>query len=214
MVPVAHTPASPRFLAVLGVLLAAVVARSGVGCHYPEDWLLENVLVVAGVALMAATYRAAPLSRAAYVQILVFLALHEVGAHWTFAEVPYDHWWRGLFGVGLNEALGWERNHYDRLVHLSFGLLLARPLQEVLERWLSLRGFKAAFTAWMYVFASAAFYELVEWTAALIFGGELGMAYLGTQGDVWDSHKDTALAVGGAAAALVGWGLFARNEAP
>lgn len=190
-----------------------MVVASGVGCHYPSDWLLENVLVAAAVALLVVTRRALPLSRGSYLAILAFVGLHEIGAHWTFAEVPYDEWTRVLFGRALNDVLGWERNHYDRLVHLSYGLLLTRPIQEALEAWLGLRGLDAAAVTWVFVLASASLYELLEWAAALAFGGELGMAYLGTQGDVWDSHKDTALAVLGAAAVLVSRGLAGRLRA-
>jgi putative membrane protein len=190
-------------MASLALVAAVLAAVSGIGCHYPQDWVLENVLVLASFAYLAWTYRAAPLSRASYVSILVFTAMHEVGAHWTFAEVPYDEWWRGMFGVTLNEVMGWERNHYDRLVHLSYGLLITLPMKETLEARLGLTGFASYFVAWIFIFASASFYELVEWAAALIFGGELGMAYLGTQGDVWDSHKDTALAILGSFVALV-----------
>ena len=191
------TPAGPRLSLFLALALAAVVARSAVGCHYPADWLLENVLVLLGVGVIAVVHRRAPFSRRALVQLFVFLCLHEVGAHWTFAEVPYDRWTEAWFGTPLNQALGWERNHYDRLVHLSYGLLVTRPLREVLERWLGLAGRRGAVTTFMYLSASAGFYELLEWAAALTFGGELGMAYLGTQGDVWDGHKDMALALAG-----------------
>ncbi len=190
-------PAGPRLTTVLALAFAAVVARSAIGCHYPADWVLENVLVLLAVALIAALQRRAPFSRRALVQLFVFLSLHEVGAHWTFAEVPYDRWTEAWFGTPLNQVLGFERNHYDRLVHLSYGLLVTRPLREVLERWLALTGRRAAVTTFMYLSASAGFYELIEWAAALVFGGELGMAYLGTQGDVWDGHKDMALALGG-----------------
>jgi putative membrane protein len=204
--------ASPRFIT--GLALAAVVfaAVSAVGCHYPQDWLLENVLVLASFVYLAWTYRAAPLSRASYVSILVFTGMHEVGAHWTFAEVPYDEWWRALFGVTLNEVMGWERNHYDRLVHLSYGLLITLPMKETLEARLGLSGGASSFLAWIFIFASSSFYELVEWAAALVFGGELGMAYLGTQGDVWDSHKDTALAILGSFVTLVLLAVVARRR--
>lgn len=196
-------PASPRFVAGLGLALAGGAILSAVGCHYPQDFWLENVLVLAGVAYLGLTYHRAPLSRASYGLILLFLGLHEVGAHSTFAEVPYDAWSQALLGVRLSDVGGWERNHYDRLVHFSYGLLLTRPLQETLERRLGpLRGFARAFLPWMLVLGTSSAYELIEWAAALVFGGELGQAYLGTQGDVWDSHKDTVLAVLGSTVAL------------
>lgn len=185
------------------MVLAGFAVLSAIGCSYPQDFWLENVLVLIAVAYLALTYARAPLSRTSYVLILAFLGLHEVGAHTTFAEVPYDAWTRALFGTSLNEALGWERNHYDRLVHLSYGLLITLPMQETIERRLgSLRGFARAFVPWIFILATSSAYELIEWAAVVVFGGDLGQAYLGTQGDVWDGHKDTALAVLGATAVL------------
>ena len=198
-----RAPASPRFLAGLGLVLAIFAVFSAVGCRYPQDFWLENVLVIAAVAYLWLTYAAAPLSRSNYVLILVFLGLHEIGAHTTFAEVPYNEWTQALFGTPLNDLLGWERNHYDRLVHLSYGLLITLPLQETIERRIGrLRGFAHGFIPWIFILATSSAYELIEWAAALVFGGDLGQAYLGTQGDVWDSHKDTGLAVLGATLVL------------
>jgi putative membrane protein len=200
---VERAPASPRFVAGLGMVLALFAVLSAIGCSYPQDFWLENVLVLVAVGYLALTYRRAPLSRWSYGLILIFLGLHEVGAHTTFAEVPYDAWTRALVGTSLNEALRWERNHYDRLVHLSYGLLLALPFQETIERRLGpLRGFACAFLPWIFVLATSSAYELIEWAAVFVFGGDLGQAYLGTQGDVWDSHKDTGLALLGATVAL------------
>lgn len=197
-------PASPRFVAGLGLVAAAFAILSAIDCHYPQDFWLENVLVIVGIVYLGLTYRRAPLSRPSYGLILLFLGLHEVGAHSTFAEVPYDRWSHALFGWRLSEAGGWDRNHYDRLVHLSYGLLLTLPLQETLELRLGpLRGFARAFLPWMLVLGTSSAYELIEWAAAIVFGGDLGQAYLGTQGDVWDSHKDTVLAVLGSTVALV-----------
>ncbi len=197
-------PASPRFVLGLGIVLAVFATASALGCHYPQDFWLENVLVLAAVVYLAVTYRRAALSRGSYVLILVFLGLHEIGAHSTFAEVPYNEWTRQLFGVALNDVLGWERNHYDRLVHFSYGLLLALPFAETISVRLHLRGFARSFVTWIFILGTSSGYELIEWAAAVIFGGDLGQAYLGTQGDVWDSHKDTGLAVLGATFTLLG----------
>ncbi len=210
----AAVPASPRFLAVLGGVLAGFVLLSAIGCHYPQDWLLENLLVAATAVYLALTWRAVPLSRTSCVLILVFLGFHEIGAHTTFAEVPYDAWTRTWLGFSLNEALGWERNHYDRLVHLLYGLLIVVPMRETIDRRLGLRdGFASRFTAWIFILATSSAYEMIEWAAALVFGGDLGQAYLGTQGDIWDSHKDTALAVLGATLTLTASAFRRRQPA-
>lgn len=182
-------------LVVLGVLL-------GIAPKHRQDWMLENALAVAGLLVLVVTWRRFPLSRLSYVLIFLFLVLHEVGAHYTYSEVPYDEWFRTLTGRTLNERLGWERNHYDRLVHFSYGLLLAYPLRELFVRVADARGFWGYVLPLDLVMSSSMLYELIEWFAAEFFGGELGAAYLGTQGDVWDAHKDMLLATSGAALAL------------
>jgi len=122
--------------------------------------------------------------------------------------VPYEGWSQALFGASINEALGFERNHFDRLVHFGFGLLLLPLAVELLALKLSASVVILRLLAVGLVLACSALYELIEWAAALVFGGELGMAYLGTQGDEWDSHKDTALALTGAILTAVGLAVF------
>lgn len=198
-----NQPASPQFLLVCSVILLGLVVASGLGCHYPSDWLLENVLVLAAVGYLLATRRHVPLSRLAYGLILLFLGLHEIGAHWTFAEVPYDAAWTALFGFSLNEAMGWERNHYDRFVHFCYGFLLTRPMRETLLLAIGAAGFWRYALPVVFITFTSEVYELIEWAAASVFGGDLGQAYLGTQGDVWDAQRDTALALLGAVIATL-----------
>jgi putative membrane protein len=166
---------------------------------FPADWALENVLSLLAAWWLLRRHRRAPLSNTAYTLLCVFGVLHEIGSHYTYAEVPYDAWIAALAGGSLNEALGFSRNHYDRLVHFCFGLLCYRALREVLApavvpRWTWLAPIAAVAVVSMV-------YEQIEMFAALLFGGELGQAYLGTQGDVWDAQKDSALALSGALAA-------------
>lgn len=191
-----------RFVAILGFILVLVIIRSAIGAHYPHDWMLENALMVVVGIILVTTYRSLPLSRISYGLIFVFLCLHETGAHWTYAEVPYDEWWHALFGVTLNEILGWERNHFDRLVHFLYGFLIAYPIREMFLRVADVRGFWGYFLPLDLVMSTSMIFELFEWIAAEIFGGDLGIAYLGSQGDVWDAHKDMALASVGAVLAM------------
>jgi putative membrane protein len=195
---------TPRgFALLLGALLLPVIALSGLGAHYPHDWLLENALVAVFLAVVFFTSRRFPLSRVSYTLIFIFLCLHETGAHWTYSEVPYNEWTRALFGTSLNEMFGLERNHFDRLVHFSYGLLLAYPIREVFLRVADVRGFWGYALPLDVAMSTSMIFELIEWTAAEFFGGELGVAYLGTQGDIWDAHKDMALASLGALIAML-----------
>ncbi len=163
------------------------------------DWLLENLLAIVFVAVLVVSFKRLPLSGISYTTIFLFLCLHTLGAHYTYAEVPYDDWVRALTGGSLNEAMGWERNHFDRLVHFSYGLLLAYPIREVFLRVVDARGFWSYFLPLDVTMSTSMIFELIEWVVAERVGGDLGMAFLGTQGDVWDAHKDMALASLGAA---------------
>ena len=191
-----------RTLAILGALFAALTLALGIAPWHRADWVLENVLVVAFLGAAALAHRRLPLSRLSWLLIFVFLCLHELGAHYTYSEVPYDAWCRALFGWTLSEKLGLARNHFDRLVHFSYGLLLAYPVRELFLRIGDARGFWGYFLPLDVTMSTSMLYELFEWAAAAVFGGDLGAAYLGTQGDEWDAHKDMALASLGAVIAM------------
>ncbi len=192
-----------RFLFLLTVLLGIEFVVLAIAPNDRKDWLLENVLVVLFVGAMFASYRKLTLSRISYFLIFLFLSLHLIGAHHTYAQVPYDAWFESLTGRSLNSLLGWERNNFDRVVHFCYGLLLAYPVREVFQRVVRLRGFWGYFFPLDITMSTSMLYELVEWGAAAVFGGDLGQAYLGTQGDIWDAHKDMAFASLGALIAML-----------
>ncbi|MGD9391224.1 MAG: DUF2238 domain-containing protein, partial [Thioalkalispiraceae bacterium] len=169
---------------------------------YRSDWLLENVLVFVFFALMWQARKHVRFSNLSYLLMFIFLFLHEIGSHYTYAEVPYDAWFQSLTGHTFNALVGWERNHFDRVIHFLYGVLLMYPVREFFVQLARLNGFWSYFFPFMAMAASSVFYEQIEWAAAEIFGGELGMAYLGTQGDIWDGHKDMGLASLGALLAI------------
>lgn len=192
-----------RYLLALALVYALLWGLLAIDPVYRKDWALENLLVLVFAVAMAASARHFVFSRVSYTLIFLFLCLHAVGAHYTYSEVPYDRAWQTLTGHSLDQALGFERNHYDRLVHFSYGLLLAYPLRELFLRVAEVRGFWGYFLPLDFTLASSALFELFEWGAAEFFGGDLGVAYLGSQGDVWDAQKDMALAGGGAVLAML-----------
>lgn len=191
-----------HYLAAISFVFGAWWLTWSIRPHDRGDWALENVLVGVFVVVMALTYRSFPLSRVSITLMFLFLCLHEIGAHYTYSQVPYNEWTQKISGVSLNEMLGLERNHFDRLVHFSYGLLLAYPIREGFIRIVNVRGFWAYFLPLDVTMSSSMLFELFEWGAAELFGGDLGVAYLGTQGDVWDAHKDMALASLGALTAM------------
>ena len=162
---------------------------------FPRDWLLENLLVFAYAALLVLTYRRFAFSNLSYGMFTLFMSLHLVGAHYTYAEVPFGFW--------LQDALDLRRNHYDRIVHFSFGLLIATPFREILLRAAGLRRSWSYLMPVVIVLGFSGFYECLEAVTAMIVSPELGLAYLGTQGDELDAQKDTLLAMGGALCAML-----------
>jgi len=172
---------------------------------YPRDWLLENLLVFFYAALLIITYRWFRFSNLSYALFTLFLSLHLLGAHYTYSETPVGFWLQDWFGFG--------RNHYDRIVHFCFGLLIAYPFREILLRQTGVKREWSYFLAVTLVLAFSAFYEVIESLAAMIFSPELGAAYLGTQGDEWDAQKDSAMAFAGAIIAMcVTWQYDRQNN--
>lgn len=179
-----------RLLIGLAILYTLVWIWAAINPLHTDDWLLENILVIIFIFLLIVIYKKFPLSDLSYILITIFLILHTIGSHYTYAEVPFGFW--------LDETFNLGRNHYDRIVHFSFGLLLAYPIREVFLRVAHSKGFWAFYLPLDVTLAFSALYEMVEWGAARVFGGELGAAYLGTQGDIWDAQKDMLAATVGA----------------
>ncbi|NJR44235.1 DUF2238 domain-containing protein [bacterium] len=202
-----------------GQLLAAFIiwwSLLAIAPWYRQDWLLENILVFVAVPALVWGYHRLRFSNLSYTLIFSFFCLHQLGAHYTYSEVPYRIWLQSLFGFDINIVLGIERNHYDRLVHFSFGSLLLPACAEILEARAKPE------KIWRFVFpvtlimAQSELFEIIEWQAAIHFGGPLGQAYLGTQGDIWDAQKDSFAAALGAVLAMGALSLsrrFARLRA-
>lgn len=201
MKPLTNIP-HRRYAVFLVFLFSALFIVLAIHPHDRGDWAMENTLVLAFLLFLVLTYRKFPLSRLSYTLVFLFLALHEIGAHYTYSQVPYDPWFQSLAGISFNQFLGWERNNFDRLVHFSYGLLLAYPIRELYFRVADSTGFWGYFLPLDLTMSTSMLYELFEWAAAETFGGDLGVAYLGTQGDPWDAHKDMALASMGALLAM------------
>lgn len=170
--------------------------------QWPAEQALHHSLTLLALVALVVVQRRRPLPFGSFLLVLAFLALHTVAARWIYSFVPYDDWFDALFGWRPADAFGWRRNHFDRLVHLAYGLCVApvvcRHLCEV-RGW---RPGRAATRAVEVVLSTSAAYELFEWAIALTLAPGAAEAYNGQQGDVWDAHRDMALATGGAALAV------------
>ena len=189
---------SKRYPTILFVLYVLAFIWSAYKPAYLQDFILETVLAFLLVLFLFLTRKKFPLSNLSYTLIFVFLIMHTIGAHYTYSEVPYETWGKAILGISINAIFGFTRNNFDRLVHFSFGLLFAYPIRELFMRVANTRGVWSYYLPFDVVASFSAIYELIEWFAALAFGGDLGAAYLGTQGDVWDAQKDMAMAMLGA----------------
>jgi putative membrane protein len=155
-----------------------------------NNWLLENTLTFIFVIFLVATFKKFQFSDLTYLLICVYMCLHVYGSKYTYAENP--------FGYYLKDVFGSERNNYDRIVHFSFGFLLAYPMREMFLKWFRYPRFASWALPIEITMSISAFYELIEWAVADIFFKAQGDAYLGSQGDVWDAQKDIFLAFSGA----------------
>ncbi len=214
-----HSEVSSRWPAIAAAIFVGVWVICAWKPWFPQDWALENVLSLLTAWWLLRRHRRAPLSNTAYALLLAFGVAHEIGSHFTYAEVPYDALAQSLFGISISELLGVTRNHYDRLVHFSFGLLCYRPLAEVLRPQLMGASSAVRIVAPVTVVATISLiYEMIEWSAVEVFASDLGQAYLGTQGDIWDAQKDSVLALLGAclaaSPAMIRWRSSAWRTPP
>jgi putative membrane protein len=161
---------------------------------YRHDWLLENILVFLLAPALVLSARYFRLSNLSYTLLTMFLIMHIWGAHYTYEKVP--------LGFTLSDWFGASRNHYDRIVHFSFGFLLSYPIREMFLRIAAVRGFWGYFLPLDLTLSMSGLFEIFEWAVAAIVNPTAGLAYLGTQGDVWDAQKDMALAGLGAVIAM------------
>ncbi|WP_201594602.1 DUF2238 domain-containing protein [Psychrobacter vallis] len=165
----------------------------------PLEWssyLLHQLGTLLFLALMLSAYHYRHISARSYVLASLFLVIHIIGARYLYSYVPYDDWTEQLFGIRLDELFGWQRNMYDRLVHFSYGLLLFSAMVESTKSIFTIQLTKLLIAvALMVNMSSSLLYELIEWGIATTLSPEAAEAYNGQQGDVWDAHKDMALAL-------------------
>jgi putative membrane protein len=175
--------------------VTVIFVWSAIRPHDYFTWMLEVFPAIIGAVILASTYRRFRFTTLIYALIAVHMIILMVGGHYTYAEVPIGNWVRDQFQL--------SRNHYDRLGHFAQGFVPAMIAREVLLRLNVLKRGR-----WLFVIvisiclAVSALYELLEWTVSALTGSA-GDAFLGTQGDVFDTQKDMAMALVGAVTALL-----------
>ena len=200
-----HKPPSSAFPLLLALVLLAVSVWSGIAPAERAVWWAEIVPIFAVFAALVLTYPFFRFSNTAYFLMSLWLLMHTIGAHYTFANVPFE-WGNRL----LAPLLGEGRNHYDRLAHYIIGLYSFPMAEWLLRRRLC--GLKLAlFFALFFIMSVAAAYEIIEWLYAVLEGGNAGIEFLGSQGDIWDAQKDMLADTLGALTGILIF-LFARPD--
>lgn len=180
------------------VVFLLVWGASCISPPYPKYFYLHHVPTVPALLVLIWAWRKWNVSAVSMACILGFLTLHVLGARYLYSYVPYDRWAETLIGVNLSRVFGFERNHFDRLVHLAFGVLLALPAARFASRVLCLSDGWSALFAWQLVLSWSAVYEVLEALIALVMAPDWAESYNGQQGDLWDAQKDMLLAAAGA----------------
>ena len=206
----------PRLGPFHGFWLAVMALACALASIHPLDfpsYLMHQASTLVGVGAMVWLARDGKISPAGFALGSLFMLVHILGAHYLYSNVPYNDWSKALLNWDLNAHFGWKRNMYDRLVHFCYGLLLYKLFLDVFSSWFPQvnRG-RVALLVLQWILASSTIYELIEWWIAIGMSPEKAEQYNGQQGDVWDAHKDMALAfLGGLIAWIVGRLLPSRH---
>ncbi|WP_255470077.1 DUF2238 domain-containing protein [Pseudoxanthomonas sp. z9] len=187
----------------------AIFALSWIAPRWPFEQALHSSLTVVGLVWLWRHDRRWPMRTSHFALICFFIALHCIGARWLYSNVPYDAWAHALTGHTLSELFGWRRNHFDRLIHLLYGICFTPAVWHWLRQRWPLAAGQGFVIAVMLIMCSSLLYEWLEWAIALGLSPEAAESYNGQQGDVWDAHADMLLATLGA---LAMWPLMRRER--
>jgi putative membrane protein len=190
---VAAIPSKRELLTLLIIYLIGFTALA-IRPYERWDWALENFFPLSMLLATIIASRHYQFTRLSYYLLFFYLFVQSYGGHYTYALAPPFNWLRDEFHL--------SRNHYDRVAHFMLGFLMAIPIREILLQFVTTSRKWMAFITASIVLAIGAFYEFIEWWTSLLVSPQLGDAFLGTQGDIWDTHWDMLLALIGAICAL------------
>lgn len=197
---------------VLLLLTALFLAITQVSPIYPREQTLQHIPTVIAVCFLAFDCRRHFLTWPAFCCVITFFWLHIFGARWIYSAVPYDEWLAGAFGFTLREVLGFQRNHYDRVVHFAFGWLFLIASASMLEKSISEKVWQRLFLSFCVVTALSGFYEVFEWFLTIVMSPHDADAYNGQQGDPWDAQKDIGIAMVGSLMAIPALLMIQRKQ--
>ncbi len=193
-----------EFLVALFLVFAALWVYFAIDPLYREAWVFENIVIVLFVPMVVWNYFAFRLSNTSYVLIFIFASLHILAAHYTYADTPWGHF--------ISELWGLERNHFDRMVHFLYGLLMAAVFFDLFEKYLPKEKWAAGMFLFAISFSVGALYEVGEFVVGIVGDPAAGLAFLGFQGDIWDTQKDMALQGIGTICGILSVFFFAKTS--
>ena len=191
-----------KFKTALFLLYIGVWSLLAINPWYRNDWFLENLLVFVAIPIILWGEKRFGFSTSSSWMLFLFFVLHGLGAHYTYSEIP--------FFSPITEFFGFDRNHYDRVIHFLFGFLLFLPFYELFISFEKSAKNTFLFT-FVFMIAASGFYEVIEWIATQMTHADLGTAFLGTQGDEWDAQKDMLCSYLGT---LISATLYYRKNVP
>jgi putative membrane protein len=175
-----------RLLQICLLLFFILWVSTFIGTSNLSNWFTENTLTFLFLLGIITSYKKFKFSDLSYFIMFVYICLHVYGAKYTYAENPFGYWLKDTFHLA--------RNHYDRIVHFSFGFLLAYPMREYFKNHFQWPNWVCWVLPCEITLSFSGAYEIIEWAVADVFFPSEGVAYLGTQGDIWDAQKDMSLA--------------------
>lgn len=194
-----------------GIMLL-VIALTWLHPIWPLEQALHNSLTVFGFVVLWRYLRERPMSDRDYALIALFICMHSIAARWLYSNVPYEAWLKAIGGFTLKETVGWNRNHFDRLVHLLYGFCFTPAIAAHVihgHHYSRKAAFYLAITA---IMVTSLWYEWFEWLVAITLSAQDAEAYNGQQGDMWDAHKDMLAATLGSA--VWAWSYLRRAAHP
>lgn len=188
-------------------LIFAVFMMSISPYEYPELHL-NNIGSLFLLALMVLDIFKNVLGKLGFLGLFLFSVFHSIGSTWLYSFVPYNDWFINMLGFDLDAYFEFTRNHYDRFVHFSFGLLLLASTKDLIMHKYKFNVKQALLVAFLSIQVFSMLYELFEWGIAVSLSEGMAESYNGQQGDAWDAHKDMALAMLGS---MIIWGILRRD---
>ncbi len=182
-----------KTLTVLALTIIAVVTC--IHPLFPKELVLQHLGTTILMLPLVCDIKKNTFSKTSFMGLALFTLLHLIGARYIYSYVPYDEVIYKLCGFSINECIGATRNHYDRFVHFSYGLLVLPLFCQTVKRWIPCRQGTAIIIAWCMIQTGSLVYEVFEWALAIVMAPESAENYNGQQGDVWDAQKDMALAL-------------------